>query len=159
MRRKWLVPLLLLALPACGTTPQEEPDPVPEESPELEPTPEELAAQAVEDLLSSLTLEEQVGQLFFVRCPETGGAELAAQYKVGGYLLFGRDFKDKTYAQVRALTDALQRSAAVPLLIGADEEGGTGTRAGGDRGGGAGHQRAPDGPGSGHRGCLLPDPG
>ena len=31
-----------------------------------------------------MTLEEKVGQMFFVRCPETGGAELAAQYKVGG---------------------------------------------------------------------------
>ena len=34
-----------------------------------EPTPEELAAQEVEDLLASLTLEEKVGQLFFVRVP------------------------------------------------------------------------------------------
>ena len=41
----------------------------------------------VDSVLSLMTLEEKVGQMFFVRCPETGGAELAAQYKVGGPIL------------------------------------------------------------------------
>ena len=76
-----------------------------------------------------MTLEEKVGQMFFVRCPETGGAELAAQYKVGGYLLFGRDFKDKTAQQVRDDIQSYQDASGIPLLIGTDEEGGTVVRA------------------------------
>ena len=94
-----------------------------------EETPPAEEQDPIAALLASMTVEEKVGQLFFVRCPEEGAAEDVAQYHLGGVILFGRDFKDKTYAQVRALTDALQRSAAVPLLIGADEEGGTVVRA------------------------------
>ena len=64
-----------------------------------------------------------------MRCPEENAAEDVAQYHLGGMILFGRDFKGKTYAQVRALTEELQQSADIPLLIGADEEGGTVVRA------------------------------
>ena len=133
--RRWLsvllTSLLLLALPACGTTPQEEPDPatVPEESPEPEPTPEELAAQEVEDLLSSLTLEEQVGQLFFVRCPDSEAVADIGTYHLGGYILFGRDTQDRTandlIQTLAAYQDAARADSGVPLLIGVDEEGGT----------------------------------
>lgn len=65
-----------------------------------------------------MTLEEKVGQMFFVRCPETGGAELAAQYKVGGYLLFGRDFKDKTAQQVRDDIQSYQDASGIPCSLG-----------------------------------------
>lgn len=85
--------------------------------------------QIIQELLSAMTLEEKVGQMFFVRCPETGGAELAAQYKPGGYLLFGRDFKDKTAQQVRDDIRSYQDASGIPLLIGTDEEGGTVVRA------------------------------
>ena len=59
-------------------------------------TPEELAAQEVEDLLASLTLEEKVGQLFFVRVPDTDAVSDVSTYHLGGYILFGRDTADKT---------------------------------------------------------------
>lgn len=95
--------------------------------PAAETAPEQ--ADAVETLLASMTVEEKVGQLFFVRCPEENAAEDVAAYHLGGVLLFGRDFKDKTYGEVRAATDALQAAAEIPLLIGADEEGGTVVRA------------------------------
>ena len=48
-----------------------------------------------------MTLEEKVGQIFFARCPQEDGAALASQYHLGGYILFGRDFKDKTAEQVK----------------------------------------------------------
>lgn len=48
-----------------------------------EPTPEELAAQEVEDLLASLTLEEKVGQLFFVRVPDTDAVSDVSTYHLG----------------------------------------------------------------------------
>lgn len=135
--------LMLLSLAACGTT---EPDPPPTEEPaaeevqpepEPEPTPEELAAQEVESLLSSMTLEEKVGQLFFVRCPAENGVEDVSTYHLGGYILFARDFKDAadnwlTREQFTETIAAYQQAAledtGIPLLIGSDEEGGSVTR-------------------------------
>ena len=135
--RRWLsllfTALLLLALPACGSAPQEESDEPPVQAPiqesEPEPTPEELAAQEVEDLLSSLTLEERVGQLFFVRVPEADAVADVSTYHLGGYILFGRDTQDKTandlIQTLCGYQDAADSDTGIPLLIGVDEEGGT----------------------------------
>ena len=128
-----LAALLLLALPACGAQDVTEQPPVTEEAeepaPPPEPTEEELAAQEIDDLLASLTTEEKVGQLFFVRCPADSAVEDVAAYHLGGYLLFGRDFTDKTADDVIQTIRAYQTAAAadtgIPLLIGVDEEGGT----------------------------------
>lgn len=100
----------------------------------LAPTEEELAAERVETLLASMTLEEKVGQLFFARCPETNALEDVTAYHLGGCLLFGRDFQDDSGAWLTeaAFTEKLrsyQTAAAVPLLIGTDEEGGSVARA------------------------------
>ena len=98
-----LAAMTLLSLAACGgqagtpppPTEEKTETPAPQE-PQAppEPTPEELAAQEIEDLLSSLTLEEKVGQLFFVRVPEADAAADVGAYHLGGYILFGRDMKD-----------------------------------------------------------------
>ena len=140
-----LTALLLLSLTGCGDGPtgssssapaassgasssSEEPVPPPE------PTEEELAARQIEDTLSSLSLAQKVGQLFFVRCPAESAAEDAAQYHLGGYLLFGRDFQDAqggwltadaVSANIRNYQSAAEGDSGVPLLIGVDEEGGT----------------------------------
>lgn len=87
--------------------------------------PEEKDVPTPEELLSSMTLEEKVGQLFFVRVPKEDAAETAARYQFGGYILFGRDFADKTRDQVREDIQSYQDSVGVPMLIGVDEEGGT----------------------------------
>lgn len=95
--------------------------------PATESTTEEAASSTAEELLSSMSLEEKVGQLFFVRFP--GGApEAVSQYQFGGYILFGRDFKGLTREQVQEKIAACQAQAKVPMLMGADEEGGTVTR-------------------------------
>lgn len=79
-------------------------------------------------LLESLTLEEKVGQLFFVRCPADGAAQDVKTYHLGGYLLFGRDFKNLTANEViqtiQIYQEAAKKDAGIPLLIGTDEEGG-----------------------------------
>ena len=121
---------------------QVEPAPTVPQEPVL--TPEEQAEQerlAVEQarekrlqtLLDSMTLEEKVGQLFFVRCPETNAVEDISTYHLGGYLLFGRDFKDGdswlTKEQFLEKIQSYQDAAEIPLFIGSDEEGGTVTRA------------------------------
>ena len=114
---------------------QVEPAPTVPQEPVL--TPEEQAEQAREKrlqaLLDSMTLEEKVGQLFFVRCPETNAVEDISTYHLGGYLLFGRDFKDGdswlTKEQFLEKIQSYQNAAEIPLFIGSDEEGGTVTRA------------------------------
>ncbi len=139
-----LAALSLLSLTACASS--DEPEQAPEappaaeepEVPEPEPTPEELAAAEIEDLLASLTLEQKVGQLFFVRCPDSGAAEDVSAYHLGGYVLFGRDFQDAAgawltreqfTAAVQSYQDAAAADTGIPLLIGSDEEGGSVTRA------------------------------
>lgn len=132
----------LLTLTACArTAPEDVPEePTVTEEPESppEPTPEELAAQQVEDLLGSLTLEEKIGQLFFVRCPGENALEDIGTYHLGGYVLFGRDFQDdagswltdEQFTQtIAGYQNAALADSGIPLLIGSDEEGGTVTRA------------------------------
>ena len=121
---------------------QVEPAPTVPQEPVL--TPEEQAEQerlAVEQarekrlqtLLDSMTLEEKVGQLFFVRCPMENAVEDISTYHLGGYLLFSRDFKDGdnwlTKEQFLEKIQGYQDAASIPLFIGSDEEGGTVTRA------------------------------
>ena len=86
--------------------------------------PDPIAARA-QEILDGMTLEEKVGQMFIARCPETDAAQLAADYHLGGYILFGRDFKDKTAEQVTTDIQSCQDAAEIPLLIAVDEEGGT----------------------------------
>ena len=106
-----LAALTVFTLTGCGktenpaepVTPGQGEEPATPTEPEL--TPEEIAEQErlaaekareerLQGLLDSMTLEEKVGQLFFVRCPETNAVEDISTYHLGGYLLFGRDYKD-----------------------------------------------------------------
>jgi beta-N-acetylhexosaminidase len=142
-----LTTCLVMSLGACSRTeqitdevelvPTVEAEPAPMPAPP-EPTLEELAARRVDELLASLTLEGKIGQLFFVRCPAENAVEDIGTYHLGGYILFGRDFKDAsgnwlTKEQVVQNITGYQAAAAadtgIPLLIGSDEEGGSVTRA------------------------------
>ena len=76
-------------------------------------------------LLEGMTLEEKVGQMFIARCPGEGAAEKAAEYHLGGYILFGVDFRDKSREQVVEEIAGYQAAADLPLFIAVDEEGGT----------------------------------
>lgn len=149
MRRTFTAVLAaLLLLTACAAPPVTEESPAPPDPPLAEETPtepvpepvpppptaEELAAERVEAILSSMTLAEKAGQLFFVRVPGENALEDVTAYHLGGYLLFGRDFQDGagndlTVEQVTEKIRSWQDAAAIPLLIGTDEEGGTVVRA------------------------------
>ena len=124
-----LAALMLLSLAACGSAPQTaEPSPAPAPPTAYEPSPApvpEPPADPLEKFLDSMTLAEKVGQLFFVRCPAENAAEDVSAYHLGGYILFGRDTKDKTANELIQAIQSYQDAAAVPLLIGVDEEGGT----------------------------------
>ena len=124
--------LLALGLSACASSepPQAETPPTRQTQPEApEPTLEEQQQAAAEGYTEKLTLEQQTAQLFFARCPDTDAAAEAAEYSPGGYILFGRDFDGRTREQVQDGIASCQAAAAVPMLIGVDEEGGTVTRA------------------------------
>lgn len=141
MRRVLCAALLLaLLLTACGgelvPDAPEVPDPPPSESPETPPeTPEEpqepeepenSEEAALLALLEDLTLEEKVGQLFFVRVPAENAVEDIVTYRLGGYLLFGRDTQDKTANElIQTIWSYQGASGRIPLFIGVDEEGGT----------------------------------
>ena len=133
MKRLLALTMMILLLCGCGAKEQnpplplpaassaassaEEPTPLPEEPPEP-PDP-------LDELLAGMTLEEKVGQLFFVRCPAANAAEDVSAYHLGGYILFGRDTKEKTAGELIETIHAYQSAAKIPLLIGVDEEGGT----------------------------------
>ena len=88
--------VLVLLLASCGAkndTPDEPAvDPTPE--PPIEQPVEKTPDERINDIIAGMSIEEKVGQLFFVRCPETGAAEDVETYHLGGLLLFGRDYKD-----------------------------------------------------------------
>lgn len=124
--------LLLLAALLCGCAAAVPP----ETEPSTQTLPPETTTQPtqpettqppdpVEELLASMTTEEKVGQLFLARCPGAEAAALAQQYHLGGYILFGRDFAGQTPESMRSTIAAWQASAAIPMLIAVDEEGGT----------------------------------
>lgn len=81
--------------------------------------------ESAKQKLSELTLDEKIGQVLLVRLPDKDAATELKEYKFGGYLLFGKDFKNKTEEQVKNEIKELQENANLPLLIAVDEEGGT----------------------------------
>ena len=83
------------------------------------------AARQAEEILNEMTIEEKVGQMFIVRCPKTDAVQKASEYHLGGYILFGRDFSEKTKDEVVETIKSYQEAVEIPLLIGVDEEGGT----------------------------------
>ena len=100
-------------------------DEMPETAASAEPTEQELLAAEIDKLLASMTTEELVGQLVFARVPVENAIADVSAYKLGGYLLFGRDTEGKTANDLIQTIAAYQNAAAVPLFIGVDEEGGS----------------------------------
>ena len=86
---------------------------------------EEKAEKRIDKLISKMTVEEKVGQMFFVRYPEIDAEQQVTEYNLGGYILFGKDFDGKTREEITDNIISCQESAGIPLLIGVDEEGGT----------------------------------
>ena len=130
--------LLIFSLAACDKAAEPSAPPEKPAAPAERESEETRLARQLDDVFAGLSLEEKVGQLFFLRCPAENAAETAAQYHLGGILLFTRDYKDAdenwlTREQFTDKLNALQAAAkadtGIPLFIGSDEEGGTVTRA------------------------------
>jgi len=95
--------------------------------------PAPLAAQAVDKILSSMTLEEKIGQMMLVAFKGPGMsselAEMIAKRHIGGVILYSSWGNVENVRQVAALNAAIQATAAatpraVGLFVGIDQEGG-----------------------------------
>lgn len=136
-----------LALSGCTridnlTLPLEETEQTTEEITTEEITSEEITTEApvteepfqypdtrAGEILASMTLEEKVGQMFLVRCPEENQGEIAAEYCLGGYVMFKADFADAdNSSEMKGIVDGWQEQAKYGLIIATDEEGGNVTR-------------------------------
>ena len=108
--------------PKATTMPDETGEPVATVTPEL-PEMDEAEKELLQ-LLEGMTLEEKVGQMFLVRCPEDASTAVSG-YKVGGFVLFAREFEGETKETVRDKIASYQTESKVPMLISVDEEGGS----------------------------------
>lgn len=132
-------PLLLccLLLTGCGakSVPAETALPSPPETtgataPTVPETtvPETVPPDPVRQMISDMSLEQRVGQLFLARCNGDTAVSDIQDYHLGGLVLFGADFENQTPDTVRQTLAAYQAAAEKPLLIAVDEEGGDVTR-------------------------------
>ncbi len=113
----------------AASAPSEDHITQPAETAPTETAPEETAApDPLELLLETMSLEEQVGQLFLARCNAPSALGDAQTYHLGGYVLFGVDFQDHTPETIRDTIASYQQASRIPMLIAVDEEGGTVTR-------------------------------
>lgn len=78
--------------------------------------------------IAEMSIAEKVGQLFLVRYPGDTALTDSQMYHLGGFLLFGQDVENATAESLITQIQTLQANSEIPLLIGADEEGGTVTR-------------------------------
>lgn len=127
--------LCLLLLTGCSPADPEVTEPavtetsIPEQTAPATTVPvETVPPDPIREIINGMSLEERVGQLFLARCDDATAVNDAAQYHLGGFVLFGADFRDQTPDSVRTKLTSYQAAARIPLLIAVDEEGGTVTR-------------------------------
>lgn len=138
MKRILYLLVIIVLLCGCATTPPDletSPSALPPSTsvtappPTLMTTPPETEPAEPEEplnaLLTALTTEEKVGQLFLARCPDVDAVADIQKYHLGGYILFTRDFEGQTPESVTDILQSYQAAAKIPLLIAVDEEGGT----------------------------------
>lgn len=94
-----------------------------EAEPETPPPP--TTEDLLKEYIADMTVEEKVGQLFLMRCPETEAGTKISGYQPGGVIFFARDFKEKMPEQVQKEIASYQELCNTPLLTAVDEEGGT----------------------------------
>lgn len=85
---------------------------------------EAFEARAAE-ILAQMTPEEKAGQVFLAHFPAGDVEELIRTWHPGGFVLFARDFENKSPEELKADTERYNRAANLPLIFSADEEGGT----------------------------------
>lgn len=74
---------------------------------------------------AGMTIEEKVGQVFLARYPGEGAKTQITANHPGGFVLFAKDFKNKSKTTVKNELKDCQSASNIPLILGVDEEGGT----------------------------------
>ena len=138
---------MLILLTGCQSTDRVEEHPVPsvvtssaetQDSGSAAPpvaTPEETESseapsvssveQRAAEILSGMTAAEKAGQVILARYPGGNALSETQKYHLGGYVMFGVDFRDSTPEEITADIAKLQSAAKLRMLFAADEEGGT----------------------------------
>lgn len=129
--------LTLLIATNCSSPPAHEdkttPD-TPEQNGEVAEDKRDELEEKASTILQKMTLEEKVGQLLIVGFPQDMKEEALQDYidrfKVSGFILFKRNYKDfnSQYNLVKNLKEKNSLKNPLPLFIAVDEEGGTVTR-------------------------------
>ena len=124
-------PMILCALLLAGCSAESVPAAV--TAPSLSETtppavPETVPVDPIRQMISDMSLEQRVGQLFLARCNAETAAMDVQQYHLGGLVLFGNDFENQTPDSMAQTISGYQNAAEKPLLIAVDEEGGDVTR-------------------------------
>ena len=87
--------------------------------------PSEPSYELLQQKAANMTLQEKVGQMFFVALPDENAAQIAKEYNLGGYILFGKDVDGKTADELKAFIRSFHSESKYAMLVGVDEEGGT----------------------------------
>ena len=75
--------------------------------------------------LSSMNIDEKIGQMLLVRMDDTKVDSIINNYHVAGFVMFSRDFKNKSKEEVKSEIDYYQSMSKIPMLFTVDEEGGS----------------------------------
>lgn len=86
---------------------------------------ETTSPDPIGEIIATMSLEEQVGQLFLARCDDSIAIADIQNYHLGGFVLFGVDFSGQTPDSIAKKLQSYQAAADIPLLLSVDEEGGT----------------------------------
>lgn len=84
------------------------------------------------DLVNKMSLERIVGSLFMPH-HTSNSLEDVSKYHLGGLVLFGGAFKNKTREDILKMIEELQSRADYPLFLAVDEEGGSVVRVSSNR--------------------------
>ena len=88
------------------------------------PSNEDIILSKAKDILSNMTLEEKVGQMFLIRCNSITAFEDIRQYHVGGFILFAENIKGQTKENLSNTIKEYQKTSSLNMIIAIDEEGG-----------------------------------
>ena len=87
--------------------------------------------ESIKKLLTAMTLEEKVGQMFVARRPQdpTEAMEAVTDYHLGGFTLYACDFEHRDPEAIKSLLKSYRDAAKIPMFIAVDCEGGRVVRA------------------------------
>ena len=97
-------------------------------APTTVPTTAPAPVFSAEAFADSLTLQQQVAQMFFIHCPAQDAQALISRVQPGGVILFSQNINGKTPDTLRAELESLNTGLPYPLLVAVDEEGGSVSR-------------------------------